>query len=56
MTVELYVLCPVCGRDGPAERPLCDDVHEDELVCADCCAALFVDPVVVSSSIAVPAA
>lgn len=52
MTAELYVFCPVCGQDRPAELPSCEDVHDDERVCADCCAALFVDPVVVSASLA----
>ncbi len=46
MTAEIYLFCPVCGQDRPAELPLCDDASEDERVCADCSAALFVDPVI----------
>jgi hypothetical protein len=56
MTADLYLFCPVCGQDRPAELPLCDDASEDERVCVDCSAALFVDPVVVSALVAVSAA
>lgn len=56
MSAELYLFCPVCGQDRPAELPCCDDVHEDERVCAECCAALFVDPAVVAVSAAHSAA
>jgi hypothetical protein len=52
MTADLYLFCPVCGQDRPAELPLCDDAAEDERVCGDCSAALFVDPVVVPTLVA----
>jgi hypothetical protein len=52
MTVELHLFCLVCGQDRPAELPLCDDAHEDERVCLDCSAALFVDPIVIAGSVA----
>jgi hypothetical protein len=53
MTAELYVYCPVCGLDRPAEQPLsglCEDAHEDEALCAECGAAVFVDPPVLCSA------
>jgi hypothetical protein len=56
MTADLFLFCPVCGQDRPAELPLCDDASEDERVCVDCSAALFVDPVVVSVLVAASAA
>jgi len=56
MAADLYLFCPVCGQDRPAELPLCDDASEDERVCLDCSAALFVDPVMVFASVPAAAA
>ena len=39
MTSELYLYCPVCGTDRPAELPSADgsaDAHDDEALCSDC--------------------
>jgi hypothetical protein len=38
--------CPVCGSARPAEHPVSDDASDDERLCVDCGAAVFVDPMV----------
>lgn len=55
MTAELYEFCPVCGQDRLAELPE-NRWSDDEWVCLDCCAALFVDPVVVRAPVAAASA